>query len=284
MKQKLILGTVQFGLDYGINNTEGKPSDATVTEILDATYANGIQMLDTAEAYGNSQERIGEYHRNSSNQFKVITKYSSMVKNLPLDISERIKNNLNILNIPNLYCYMFHSFAEYQKYYTNFQYELRQLKREGKIEKIGVSIYTNEEMEKVLENEDISLIQLPFNLLDNKNQRGKLIEKAKRKGVEVHTRSVFLQGLFFQSKGDILKPYLEKLNLISQGFSMNELALSYSVNQTFIDKVLVGVDNTEQLYQNIKGVNTKIPQIIIDEIDEIEVKEKEMLNPSNWKK
>ena len=77
MNSKLILGTVQFGLDYGVNNTTGKPSKLNIRSILDSAYNSGIQLLDTAEGYGDSQIKIGEYHNNSINKFKIITKFSS---------------------------------------------------------------------------------------------------------------------------------------------------------------------------------------------------------------
>ena len=91
---KIILGTVQFGLDYGINNKEGRPTYETIKEILDLAHTKKIIFLDTAEAYGNSHEIIGEYHANSNNKFKVTTKFSSLRKDLPSNISERIKHHL----------------------------------------------------------------------------------------------------------------------------------------------------------------------------------------------
>ena len=88
---KLILGTVQFGLDYGINNKLGKVPDQEVREILDQAYQRGVRILDTAEAYGDSQERIGMYHRSSSNRFEIVTKFQSARE---LDISFSIKKRV----------------------------------------------------------------------------------------------------------------------------------------------------------------------------------------------
>ena len=100
---KIILGTVQFGLDYGINNKAGKPTYDTIKEILDLAFKKNINFLDTAEAYGDSQEKIGNYHLRSLNVFKVITKFSPSRKDLPNNISERIKCNLNTLKVESLY-------------------------------------------------------------------------------------------------------------------------------------------------------------------------------------
>ena len=149
MNSKLILGTVQFGLNYGINNIVGKPSKKNIKSILDSAYNNGIQLLDTAEAYGDSQNKIGEYHNNSTNKFNVITKFSSNAEGFSLNIIERVHNNLKILDVDKLYCYMFHSFDDFENHFENYRKELRLLKKNGIIDNIGVSVYTNNELESV---------------------------------------------------------------------------------------------------------------------------------------
>ena len=289
MNSKLILGTVQFGLDYGVNNTAGKPSKENIKSILDSAYNSGIQLLDTAEAYGDSQNKIGEYHNNSTNKFNVITKFSSNTEGLSLNIVERVYNNLKILDVDKLYCYMFHSFDDFNKYFEKYRKDLLILKRDGIINNIGVSLYSNDEFESVLEFNEITLIQLPFNLLDNKNKRGNILKKAKAKGIEIHTRSVFLQGLFFKNTSELtikikpLRPYLNSLNdLCDEDYKMNDLALNYVCNQKNIDKVLIGVDNVHQLESNILSEKKKIEKELIKKIEAIDVKETKILNPSNW--
>ena len=188
---KTILGTVQFGLDYGVNNVEGKPSVETVKKILDIGYSKGIGILDTAEAYGDSQEIIGRYHKQADNKFKIITKFSAFRKDLPDKIIERVESNIKTLNIDTLYCYMYHSFLDFITFYERDICGIRELKITGLIRKLGVSVYTNEELEKVLEFKEVDIIQLPFNLFDNNNLRGKIMMKAKSNGIEIHTRSTF---------------------------------------------------------------------------------------------
>lgn len=289
MNSKLILGTVQFGLDYGINNTTGKPSKENIKSILDSAYNSGIQLLDTAEAYADSQNRIGEYHNNSTNKFNVITKFSSTSDGFSLNIIERVYNNLMILDVDKLYCYMFHSFKDFNKYFEKYRKDLLILKRDGIINNIGVSLYSNDEFESVLEFDEITLIQLPFNLLDNNNKRGNILKKAKAKGIEIHTRSVFLQGLFFKNTSDLsikikpLRPYLNSLNdLCNKDYKMNDLAINYVCNQKNIDKVLIGVDNVHQLESNILSEKKNIEKELIKKIEAIDVKETKILNPSNW--
>ena len=290
MVKKLILGTVQFGLDYGINNKLGQVSKEIIHEILDLAYFKDIKILDTAEAYGNSQQRIGDYHRNSHNRFEIITKfYANTSKDKTFSIKERILNDLETLHIESLYCYMFHSFSDYNRYFSLFKDELLDLKSNGIINKIGVSIYTNEELEEVIKNNEIKLIQLPYNLLDNDVLRGNSISRAKEKGVEVHARSVFLQGLFFKNIDDlpdtlkVLNPYLNILhNLCKNEYKMNELALNYVTGKKYIDKVLIGVDNVEHLESNLLSFNKLIPKDLVNQIESIKVKEIKLLNPSNW--
>lgn len=289
MNSKLILGTVQFGLNYGVNNSAGKPSKENIKSILDSAYNSGIQLLDTAEAYGDSQNKIGEYHNNSTNKFNVITKFSSNAEGFSLNIIERVYNDLKILDVDKLYCYMFHSFDDFNKYFEKYRKDLLTLKRDGIINNIGVSLYSNDELESVLKFNEITLVQLPFNLLDNNNKRGNIIKKAKAKGIEIHTRSAFLQGLFFKNTSEFtvkikpLEPYLNLLNdLCDEDYKMNDLALNYVCNQKNIDKVLIGVDNVHQLESNILSEKKMITKELTNNIEVIDVKETKLLHPSNW--
>lgn len=289
MENKLILGTVQFGLDYGINNVIGRQSFSNLKIILDTAFQNGIDFLDTAEAYGESQKTIGKYHKNSKNQFKIITKFSSNIKNLPRNIVDRVKKNSQILHVDQLYCYMFHSYNDFREYYNDFKEGLARLKEEKIILKIGVSLYMNEEFEQVLKYDDIDLVQLPYNLLDNQTKRGEILSKGKNRGLEIHTRSVFLQGLFFKDSNNLpikLKPLKSTLNklqsLCGEYIKMNDLALNYAYANDKIDKVLIGVDNVEQLMSNISSKNKNLSKDTIERIDLIKLKEEELLNPSNW--
>ena len=285
---EIILGTVQFGLDYGINNNAGKPNHNEVKSIFDYAYNNNITLLDTAEAYGNSHEIIGNYHENSDNKFQVTTKYCSARLDLPENISERINHHLKILNISNLYCYMFHNYDDFKNYFNLFKLELLDLKSKGIIKKIGVSLHTNHNINDVLENKEVGLIQLPYNLLDNKTKREKILLKAKMKGVEIHTRSTFLQGLFFKDLDTItgrlgvLKKYLLELKRLVNKNEINSLALSYVCSNANIDGVLLGVDTVSQLKNNLSCINDDKFKDIIENIDSINVKEENLLNPANW--
>lgn len=285
---KIILGTVQFGLKYGINNDIGKPNFSQVKSILDYAFENNVNFLDTAEAYGNSHEIIGKYHSSSINKFKVITKYSPKRTDLPQKVSDRIFHNLSVLDIDDLYCYMFHSYKDFNEYYRLFKPELIELKRLGKIKKIGVSLHHNKNINKLIKLKEIDLIQIPFNLLDNNKKRKEILSQAKNIGLEIHARSIFLQGLFFkdlniiEGKPLILKKYLTKIENLIEKNQINNLALNYVYYNQNIDGVLFGVDSLNQLKKNISCINSSKFFNIFNKIDSINVEEENLLDPSNW--
>ncbi len=290
--KKVILGTVQFGLNYGINNEKGKPSFSEICKILDYSYSKGVRFLDSAEAYGNSHSVIGKYHKiKPRNKFKIITKFSPERKDLPNNIKERLKKNLEILNVENIYCYMFHSYSDFKFFFNDFKECLLELKKKKIINKIGVSVHSNFEIDQVLNCNDIDLIQAPFNLLDNFKKRNQIFSKAKKKGVEIHSRSVFLQGLFFKeiksiSKNmKIFKKYLKYLNSLVLDNNIHDLALKYVFNYKSIDGVLLGVDNLNQIKINLNSLKARNTfDDIFSKINEIDFEDESMLNPVNWNK
>ena len=289
MNSKLILGTVQFGLKYGINNTIGKLKKDEVLSLLKVAYNSGIRVLDTAEAYGNAHQLIGNYHKRQDDfKFKIITKFPHQIKhNL---IKSKVLEYLELMNVNTLDVMMFHSFDSFQSNYNSLD-TLNELKSDGLIKNIGVSVYTNDQLKSLLNEDLITVVQVPFNLLDNFNVRGDLINQLKIKGKVIHTRSAFLQGLFFKKSSDdisvvqALKPHLKTLNKIvkKQGCSMEELALSYCVKQKNIDNVIIGVDSISQLNANIKAAAYEVNEEALKCINNINVENLDLLNPSLWK-
>jgi aryl-alcohol dehydrogenase-like predicted oxidoreductase len=290
MLNKVILGTVQLGVNYGINNSEGKPSLGKSFDILNTAYENGIRTLDTAEAYGNAQEVIGAFHKkNIDKKFNVITKFASSNSINKEDFLDNLEKNCSLLNVEQLYGFMFHNYESFIKTPELYN-ELLQAKKIGLVKYTGISLYLNEEIKHILDDfNQFDFIQIPFNLFDNESKRKQIIMKAKEKGIAIHTRSAFLQGLFFKSIENLsfklspLKTYLEELHkvLINYNLSMEELALQYVLQKKYINHVLIGVDNSNQLNNNIKTCsnNSIIPHELLNRINVIE---KELLNPSNW--
>lgn len=286
MNNKLILGTVQFGLNYGINNLTGQPSEQEVFSIFDEAYIQGIQFLDTADAYGNAINIIGNYHLRGNNTFKILSKFNCIEKG---KLGQSAKESLEKTHIPAFEVYSYHSFSSYSER-PYLMDELLLLKQQGLIKKIGISIYTNDELQHVINDDFIDVIQLPFNLLDNQNIRGNFIDQAKQKEKEIHIRSVYLQGLFFMDTDSLperllsLKPYLQSLHdyCKKESITMETLALSYALYNRNIDQVLIGVDTKEQLIKNLNA-SKDIPHALDFINQQIQVKETELLNPVNWK-
>lgn len=284
---KIVLGTVQFGLTYGINNTSGKPNQEKVNEILATAYDSGICYLDTAEAYGDAHQVIGEFHKTHPDQiFHIITK---LPHDLEDDVDQKIEKYLVELNVSQLHAILFHSYRTYKENQHIIQL-LNTYKKAGKIEYIGVSVYTNEQIEDVIEDDDIDLIQLPFNLFDNLNLREDTLKRARMKGKIIHTRSAFLQGLFFTSLQTAnetvlsLAAELEYIRKLSKSYqvSLPKMALNYCLQQPDIDNVLIGVDNLEHLNQNILDADYSLSQNLLNDINTIIVKDVTLLNPSLW--
>lgn len=273
----LVLGTVQFGLQYGVNSA-GRPSEEAVKGILEEASQGGITILDTSSAYGNSEEILGECIT-PEEEFKIVSKYPKDV----IPVREMFRGSLKRLKVKQLYGYLLHHFEVYKnnpKVWDDFI----SLKESGKVQKIGFSLYTPEELQLILDNKSpFDLIQVPFNIFDKKFLP--LMKEAHEKGVEIHVRSTFLQGLFFKNRDALpeklkpMKKYLLQLDEFSKhsGLSISEIALNYNLQNPYIDGVLIGVDNVDQLKMNLASVkNTPIDF-------EIEVKEQELLNPVNWK-
>lgn len=283
---KLILGTVQIGIPYGISNEGGQVSMEESHAILRTAHLNGIRLLDTAEVYGNAHEVIGNFHRNNPEmKFQVITKLPHEI-NGKIDL--KLETYLQELDVLELEALLFHNYDSYRSHSK----ALKELKSNKLAKAIGVSIYTNQELNSVMNDPLVDIIQLPFNLLDNYALRGNLLEKAKAFGKIIHTRSAYLQGLFFQSVDaekkivQALKPELMRINEIAKSYKLplQELALTYCLQQSCIDNVLIGVDSEEQLLANLNSSQLKLSTKILDELNVIQVQDVNLLNPSLWNK
>ncbi|MBC7381835.1 MAG: aldo/keto reductase [Bacteroidia bacterium] len=283
---KLILGTVQFGLNYGINNTTGIPTHEEVFEMLDLAKQEGILTLDTAEAYGNAQQVIGAYIQQTKKQFRINSKFKLSNK---LPLNEQLSNTLNELNLTGLNTYFFHSYTDFIEQPDCLKY-LNTLKEDAKIKSIGLSVYDNTEFLMAINCDDIDVIQLPFNCFDNLNQRGELLHKAKARNKTIQVRSIYLQGLFFKEAeklSDQLAPLKKQINALHHiakdlQMTIDELALAYVVLQPSIDEIIIGVENKDQLIKNIALFKKEYTPTLIEEINKINIKEVELLYPKNW--
>jgi aryl-alcohol dehydrogenase-like predicted oxidoreductase len=284
MTEKIILGTVQFGYDYGINNQTGKINGQEVEDILKLSFDLGIKKLDTSFGYGESETVIGYVLNKYNLDFKIISKYLQNAGKVR-DVFEK---SLAFLQVDCLYGYLVHHFNAYKDNPLIWN-DFVALKESGKIEKIGFSIYSPAELNYLLDkNISFDIVQFPYNIFDR--QFTPYLEELKARKVEIHVRSVFLQGLFFKDIKSLsplfypLKPYLLELQSYCANKNVNiaSLSLQYVLQNSLIDNVLIGVDSIEQLRKNIETIKKGCNFEDIDFVNSIIVKEKELLNPVNW--
>ncbi len=285
MYPNIILGTVQFGLEYGINNVSGIPDEEAIHEILKHSYDIGIRSIDTAEIYGKAVECIGTFHRKTGLHFDI---HSKFIGTRPEIVEAELQNNLEKMDVPQLATFSYHTFKKYEAN-LDLHRGLEKMKAKKLIRSVGLSVYTNEEFQTAINDDVIDLIQVPFNLLDNYAQRGYYLELARSRKKTIQARSVFLQGLFFKDLNTLperlipLRPYLAQLHTIAEdyGLSMESLCLRYVNAQPLIDEIVIGIDNKMQLIRNAKSLGGELPAGVREKIDSINVKE-DLLYPYKW--
>jgi len=281
---KLAIGTVQFGLDYGIANQNGQVNADEIMSILDFACENGINTLDTAKAYGNSETSIGEYLKQTENNWNIITKVNDNNQSITAQIQDSIekltvKPTVLLAHTTNL-------FLE-----PKFQSEVQEAKENELIQSIGVSLYNIKEINQVLGSElKPEVVQLPMNILDTRLYRHGALGKLFKKEIEIHVRSAFLQGLFYLSKPDLearfkdAVPYIEKLKSISEGadLTLSELSLLWLVSLKEVNKVVIGIDNVSQLKMHLATLKKYVNSAVFEEALVIKYENEQILNPSLW--
>jgi aryl-alcohol dehydrogenase-like predicted oxidoreductase len=279
MNSKLALGTAQFGLNYGINNSNGQIKMSDIQEILAFANSANLEILDTAFSYGNSEENLGYFDLNS---FKIISKLPPCKVD---DVEAILVRSLERLRQTKLYGYLFHHFSTYQEDEKTIE-KLQELRAKGKIQKIGFSLYNPNELEILFDkNIDFDLVQVPYNLFDQRFDA--YFPLLKSKGIEIHTRSAFLQGLFFRDLNKIPKHFKSVLPQLSQlnqyEINKNALCLNFVVSNPNIDKVVIGVDNVEQLKMNVDSLKelSKV-QLIRTKLRTLQVDNEQIINPTFW--
>lgn len=272
--QKIGLGTVQFGMHYGISNTAGQTTQAEVAKILEVARRNTLKIIDTASAYGNAEHVLGQHDLSS---FRVVSKF--MPPQGDQKVSDQLEKSLKNLGLTALYGYLAHRPDNLSGNLFLWE-ELQSLKQEGFIQKIGFSLNEPTELEGLLKkNIQPDIIQAPFNYFDRRFKD--LMIFLKKEGCEIHSRSAFLQGLFFMDI-DTLDRYFNELIPLIKDLQKNVenlpgSLLNFVLKQPFIDTVVIGVENREQFIQNLDSMTTfnPLPDLKKDIPESI-------ILPSNW--
>lgn len=286
MTNKLALGTVQFGLPYGIANKVGQPSLGDIRRILKAARQSGIDTLDTARAYGDSERRLGDCNMAG---WRVITKLPDRhgAQRVSDWAESCLRQSLAELKASKVEALLLHRpalllSADGHELYSTLQ----SMKESGRVSKVGVSVYGPEELDILVPGFGLDLVQLPLNVLDRRFIKSGWLARLADRGIEVHARSCFLQGMLLAEAGKQPDKFLrwaplwEKWTawLRESGQSALQACLGFSQSLPDIHRVLVGVDSEQQLQQILAAAQTPSipppPGLYSDDPD--------LINPSRW--
>jgi len=284
---KLCIGTAQFGSHYGIANKTGIVKMTDIKKIKDYTLSKGVRTIDTAVSYSDGEKRLAKV---GIDEYTTISKLpvTEPGKDRKKWVIESITKSLKVLKLKSFYAVFVHN--------TNYLYDkkgheiyegLVEAQKRGLVKKIGASTYTINEIRIIISKyKKMDIIMLPFNVFDQRPVKTKILEKLEKLNIEIYSRSVFLQGLLLMKYNKIPKAFtkwskkFKNLDLLSKklGLKKYEICLRYVLSNPFIDKVVVGSDNFNQLKQlvntngilklNVKNLNSN--------------KEINLINPSTW--
>jgi aryl-alcohol dehydrogenase-like predicted oxidoreductase len=286
--ERLALGTVQFGLDYGIANTNGIVSEKEMIAILDLAKKRGIDTLDTAIAYGSSEERLG---LSGINGWSVITKLSSIppgTGSVETEIRESVRNSLQRLRIEKLYGLLLHVPGQLLNIQGEQIYRtLSELKEEGIVSKIGYSVYEPGELDLLVNSFPPDIVQIPLNVLDRRFISTGWLRQLKESGVEIHTRSAFLQGLLLMIPGERPQKFNHWNDLWQRwdffvrqsGLTAAQICLGFACSIQEVNKIVIGVDSVAHL----NDILDTPPVMPVSVPDTLSCEDIRLINPSNWK-
>lgn len=264
---RLALGTVQLGISYGIANSAGVPSEACAHSILDAAVEMGISDFDTAKAYGKSESVIGSWSRR--HDVRIVSKYSDCGSSA--SISEKLRTSA-LETLAKLGCERMYGYLLHNEELINdgaWMQGLSSLKDAGIVQKVGISIYDPSHAMIAARSPDIDIIQIPYSVMDQRLDECGFFEVARRFGKEVWARSAFVQGLLFLESQKVPSNLKEMCSLreiagsigVEHGYTMQQLAILFSLGNSGIDRVLIGVDNLEQLME-YKGIEGRVSEYL----------------------
>lgn len=298
---ELCLGTVQFGMDYGIRGQK-QPSVEQAVQMLDYATQNGIHNIDTANAYGTAEDVVGVFLKEKTIPREKLFIISKFKPNLLDEVNEdqyydimkaNLENSLSRLHTDYLDSYLLHS-ARYV-WDDAIIDTLNRMKKEGYVKHVGVSVYEADEAKKCIERPNVDFMQLPYSIFDQRMQADGVFEQVKKAEypTQIHSRSAFIQGLILMKEDEVpdflekAKPIVRKINQLCSQYEISriELALSYVKRQDSISHLVFGVDNLEQLKEDIHLFEYTLPEQVIDEISkEFVYIDTDIVMPSLWKR
>jgi aryl-alcohol dehydrogenase-like predicted oxidoreductase len=286
---KLILGTAQLGMDYGVTNRNGRPSSSVTRTIIQLAEKTGVSYFDTAVSYGGSEKMIGNF----SNSANIITKLPRLPDhqiNVEDFVRDTVTNSLKNLRRKSLYGLLLHDIDKKSKKRLHQILKIfEKLKEEKLVENIGLSIYQPSDLDFFFNEVNIDLVQAPLSIFDQRLEHSGWLGKLKKSGITVHVRSIFLQGLLLQSPTELLVelPKFTRnwhlLNNYMEASKMSalELCLGYPESLSGVDGIVVGVNELNELSQILKIYDS----LSFDNIDvsALSCEDTDLIDPRKWK-
>ena len=288
---KLALGTAQFGGNYGISNTSGQVSRIEATTMLGIAKNAGIDTIDTAIMYGGSECCLGAVGIKDFNIISKLPSIPSEVNSVGLWIDNQINASLGRLEVSSMYGLLIHNPSQLMDptiggdIYKN----LRRLKESGLVKKIGVSIYDPNQLEAMISKFKFDIVQAPLNVFDSRLADSGWLKKLSDMGIEIHVRSVFLQGLLLLPKeklptkfipwNEMFESWHKSLN--NQGLTTIEAALAYAMSFSEVRKIIVGAIDSQQLDEIIQA-SYKNKKFICPSDLKYSLRNEALINPSLW--
>ncbi len=284
---RLALGTVQFGMNYGIANQSGQVMPDVAKSIVELSRSSGFDTLDTAMSYGDSEQRLGQI---GVNDWRIVSKLPAVpagCSDIPQWVATAVDESLQRLKTDKLYGLLLHRPQQLLEQAGDQLYlALQALKRDGRVQKIGISIYDPSELTCILDRYRIDLVQAPFNALDRRLIETGWLQRLSDQDTELHVRSVFLQGLLLMKPGDRPLKFSRWSALWARwdewlaqcGLTPLQACLRYALSFQQIGKVIVGVDSVKQLHEirlASAGPALELP-------DGLGTNDPDLISPVNW--
>jgi aryl-alcohol dehydrogenase-like predicted oxidoreductase len=284
---RLALGTVQFGLPYGIANHGGQVNSAEGGGIVRRAWAAGIDTLDTAIAYGDAESRLGAI---GIDQWKVVSKLPQIPDTVDAAnwVRRQIEESLARLKVQSLYGLLLHQPASLLGPQGNAIYAaMVDAKNSGLVEKIGISAYEPEDIDAITSRFNLDLVQAPLSIIDRRLITSGCLERMHQAGIEFHARSIFLQGLllmdppqrpasFARWSGlwDAWCGWLQEVRLTPL-----QACLGFVAAQESVARFVVGVESCVQLEQILSAIDEAEGMAFPEELAS---QDPQLINPSNW--
>lgn len=292
---KICIGTAQLGMNYGISNNSSKMKTNDFNKIIKYSIANNINFIDTANTYGNSENLIGKTLKkiDDKSTFKVISKFNNLRNIQKKKIREKIFHQIELsikkLGTKKLYAALIHNVKDLESKKKKEIYNVfLNLKKKGLVEKIGFSAYETKDLKKYLIKYKFDIVQFPFSIFDQRILDKKIQNLLKRKKIEVHIRSIFLQGLLLLPAKKIPKKFnleenLKKWNnyLLENKINNIDACIKFILRYNFYKKIVIGFNNFSQFKHVVNRFKILKKNKMKINFKNFENKS-ELINPSKW--